>query len=510
MPPKKKKGKKDKFANMTEEEKAAYLEQQKAAEEEMKARKAAMLTKYLQDKLDKEEKATKLSHFKLTQYWRTIMREAKSKELQKDVDILSQTFERIVDRKDSIIKTLIKDLNEAEEQHMMSLRAHLDNVDRLIELQNERLRKLKSDYEEELKKLTAEFGQEENFVIEQHQRQLDDLKDIFVALDSTYTEKENHAKQEHHGLKDELKNKILEDKHALRIALEARVNQLWSEFKTALHHYTKTTDEKIMFFENLKAKDEKSAAEIEMQMRKLQRIGEHITITKRKMAKVSREFEEKNRHLKEEREKLVAHFQNLKLQLSRLRELQHEKLVKVSLESGAATKRVQTLLEKAEKILKLAEHCRKYETEEEKVVPFYTSSLTTEEEKSVQEAFGMEGDDELAKIMRHCAPLEMFWRRFNKVQLDRLAILKERDMLDQENLQLKSLLKQYLDGISVNEEVIAEANSLLVVNGRSNVNKRDLLQDPRVQVLPVPVNTEITTVTPVQVAAHNVANITQR
>lgn len=42
------KKKKDKFANMTEEEKAAYLEQQRLAEEEAKARKTAMLTKYLQ------------------------------------------------------------------------------------------------------------------------------------------------------------------------------------------------------------------------------------------------------------------------------------------------------------------------------------------------------------------------------------------------------------------------------------------------------------------------------
>ncbi|VDP81522.1 unnamed protein product [Echinostoma caproni] len=466
MPPKKKR---DKFANMTEEEKAVYLEQQRLAEEDAKARKTAMLTKYLQDKLEKEEKITRLNQFKLIHHWRTIMRETKSHELKRDIDILSQTFERIIDRKDSIIKTLIKDLNEAEEQHMMSLRSHLDNVDRMIELQNGRLQKLRTDYETELQLLISEFGREEDFLIAQHGKQLDDLKDIFVALDSTYTAKEADAKTEQHSMKDELKNKNLEDKHALRISLETKVNHLWFDFKTALSQYNKTTEEKISFFENLKAKDEKSAAEIEMQMRKLQRISEHIGICKRRMAKVSKEFEEKNKHLRDEREKLVAHFQNLKTQLNKLRESQHEKLVKVSLESGAATKRVQQLLTKAERIIKLAEHCRKYETEEEKVIPFYSSSLTLEEEKLVNEAYYIEGDSDLAKIMRRCAPLEMFWRRFNKVQLDRLAIIKERDMLQQENLQLRSLLKQYLDGISVNEEVIAGKNSLVVINGRTNV-----------------------------------------
>lgn len=63
----------------------------------------------------------------------------------------------------------------------------------------------------------------------------------------------------------------------------------------------------------------------------------------------------------------------------------------------------------------------------------------------------------------------MFWKRFNKVELDRLAIIKEYNMLEQENIQLKLLLKQYLDGISVNSEVISGDNSLIVINGRSNL-----------------------------------------
>jgi len=60
------------------------------------------------------------------------MREAKSKELKKDLEILSQTFERVVDRKESVIKSLGKDLLEAEEQYSMALRSHLQNVDNLI------------------------------------------------------------------------------------------------------------------------------------------------------------------------------------------------------------------------------------------------------------------------------------------------------------------------------------------------------------------------------------------
>ena len=86
----------------------------------------------MQNKLAKEEKATRFNMNKLNHQWRNIMRDAKSKELKKDLEILSQTFERVVDRKESVIKSLGKDLLEAEEQYSMALRSHLQNVDYLI------------------------------------------------------------------------------------------------------------------------------------------------------------------------------------------------------------------------------------------------------------------------------------------------------------------------------------------------------------------------------------------
>jgi len=67
--------------------------------------------------------------------------------------------------------------------------------------------------------------------------------------------------------------------------------------------------------------------------------------------------------------------------------------------------------------------------------------------------------------------LDQFSKRFNKVLLDRLAIDKQKKMLDKENVFLKSLLKQYIDGVSVNDDVMANANPLFVVNYKVNLNK---------------------------------------
>lgn len=80
----------------------------------------------------REEKTSKFNLNKINHQWRNIMRETKSRELKKDIEILSQTFERVIDRKESVIKSLAQDLVEAEEQYSMALRSHLENVDNMI------------------------------------------------------------------------------------------------------------------------------------------------------------------------------------------------------------------------------------------------------------------------------------------------------------------------------------------------------------------------------------------
>jgi len=260
------------LSKMTEEERILHMEQQRLAEEEIRKNKEDMLTQFLKNKLAKEEKATRFNLNKLNHQWRTIMRESKSNELKKDLEILSQTFERVVDRKESVIKSLGKDLLEAEEQYAMALRSHLQNVDRLIDVQRQRIEQLRREFCEEQKTLVNEFETEREMICEQHQREMHELQDIIYAMDQNFSEQDAEAKAEFQSMRDELKNKNLEDKHALRVQLEAVVEDLWQQFTMALRNYQETTEERRKAFEELKSKDERSAKEIDKQMRKLQRI----------------------------------------------------------------------------------------------------------------------------------------------------------------------------------------------------------------------------------------------
>lgn len=169
--------------------------------------------------------------------------------------------------------------------------------------------------------------------------------------------------------------------------------------------------------------------------------------------------------------------------------------------------------------MKLGEICRKFETEEEKVLPFYASSLTQEEQNDVNAAVLEAPNEALVtvsktsyswfcdlthnnntcifisqkiflseyfsimtrqhnskklkklvwQVMHEYSTLENFWKRFNKVSLDKLALEKEKQGMMVENQQLRTLLKQYLDGISVNDEILSQVNPLFIVNNKTNV-----------------------------------------
>jgi hypothetical protein len=79
--------------------------------------------------------------------------------------------------------------------------------------------------------------------------------------------------------------------------------------------------------------------------------------------------------------------------------------------------------------------------------------------------------------MKDYLSLENFWKRYNKVLLDKVSLDKEKQMLSTENAQLRLLLKQYLDGISVNNEVLANTNPLFIVNNRTNVRLGNISHD---------------------------------
>ncbi|KAJ3183720.1 Dynein regulatory complex subunit 2 [Gaertneriomyces sp. JEL0708] len=433
--------------------------------------------KFLQDIKDKakekqaiEEKNGRLNSLKIQTRWREVMKAAKARELAQQIAVLKQVHERHLDQKNAAIKDLAKNVEDAEEQLQAAIQSHCMNIDTLIQLHESRMRTLQDQFEVDLGVLDEEFSSERMRLQAHHTKEKADVLGISTRMDQDYQDTEADARHEFSSMRDDVKNKNLEEKHALRIQLEGTVEDLWRQFQAALNQYNASTEERKKQFEELKLKDQRNAKDIEQQMKKLLKLQETIAHLKTKFANNSKEYEERNRALREEKDAIQAHFQSLKRKMNSFREQERRKLTELTIVSTKAIKDLRSKVEKAEKIIRLAEMNRKLETEEEKILPFYNESWKEELDQEV-----LETAEKLApsvQLPKEFAAMEQFHKRFNKVSLDRLALEKQRTHLQEENSHLKLLLKQYLDGISVNEEVLEQANPLVVINGRTNAPMR--------------------------------------
>lgn len=84
-------------------------------------------------------------------------------------------------------------------------------------------------------------------------------------------------------------------------------------------------------------------------------------------------------------------------------------------------------------------------------VPLHQSSVWSSDQRQYVQA-----NDRLAN----------FYKKYNKILLDNIAIGKEKERLTLENAQLQDLIHQYIDGTKISNDVLANDNPLFVVNGR--------------------------------------------
>jgi len=450
-------------------------------EETAKKREEAMRQR-LREWQETEEKFSRVNRLKIQNQWRKLMRMAKVESLRKELEILSQNHEREVDRKDAIIQMLDRDLDEAEEQYQTALRNHIMNVDKLVSLQEMKMRALEGEFESDLRTIYQEFQKERNEVLEQHNKDKKKLLDIMSVMENEFNENEGDARQDFESQCEDLKNRNLEELNMLKMLLENHIEELERHFTVAHDNYMESTETLSKRFKEYTENDAKDARTIDTQQRRLQKIQDSISHWKMKISNNNKECEERNKALREEKDAIAKHFQELKAKMNKFRESEAKSLSDLTIAARKAIKALEEQKQLGEKLLKLGELNRKMETERERVLPFHPI-LTMEEEDKLKTEEGAEEEiaeemkslqafalDEEGKPVDEYDYLNNFFKRYNKVLLDVMAIKRERERLSQENSDLRTILKQYLDGISVNEDVMGAANPLFVVNSKTNAS----------------------------------------
>ncbi|XP_063281232.1 dynein regulatory complex subunit 2 [Prinia subflava] len=429
------------------------LQKQALAEEEAAKTKRELLTRFLQEKLSREEQSSMRGLHEVRTVWRSAQRKAKDQELRQDIEVLSQTFARVMDCKDGVIETLVRDLEQAEEQQNRALRSHLHLMDQLLDLQHRRLRCLEEGFNAQVGALKADFEAERKTILEQQEQESRCLQDLALATEQDHARNDHEAMLNFQSARDDIKNKCWQEQQYSRLQLGTRLERLWDQIQKARQSYTQATEKKKVEFEALKRKCEKSSWEINAQAMKLQSLQDMVTATRGQITAQLQESEQRNQRIREDKDHAVHKLHKLRAQSSQAQATAHAHLVTLTCQCSATLKALQQVVEKARRILRLAEMCRRLETEEEKVLPFYPSSLAESEQQNAREVLEEPPSEPLAQAMQDYVGLERFWKRFNKAKLEEKALEQARAALASRNQKLRGLLQQYLAGAAINLKV---------------------------------------------------------
>ncbi|KAM4755169.1 dynein regulatory complex subunit 2 isoform 1-T1 [Cyanocitta cristata] len=437
------------------------LQKQALAEEEAAKAKQELLARFLQVKLSREEQSSMWGLHKVCTLWRLAQRKTKDQELRQDIEILSQTFTRVMDCKDGVIEALVRELEEAEEQQNRALRSHLHLTDQLLQLQRCRLGYLEEGFSAQVGALKAEFEAERKTILEQQDWERCCLQDMALATEQDHARNDHEAMLNFQSARDDIKNKCWQEQQYSRLQLVARLEGLWEQIQKAQRGYTEATEKRKVEFEELKKKCAKSSWEIDVQAKKLQKLQDMITATRSQITAHLQESEEQNQRIQEEKDHAIQKLQKLRAAISQAGTTAHAHLVTLTCQCSATLKALQQVVEKAQRILRLAEMCHRLETEEEKVLPFYPSSLAEWEQQDVHRILAASPNEPLARAMQDYVGLERFWQRFNKAKLEEKALERARAALADRNRHLREVLQQYLAGAALSQKVPRDPPPLL-------------------------------------------------
>ena len=436
------------------------------AEKEQKSLKEANFRRIL----TQEEEIYAINKKKLVTNWRKILRVAKTEDLKKELEVYSQSNHRELDSLEAYIQMLDKNIDEAEDQYNLAMRNHLIQVDKLFEIRDSRIEALREEFTRSAKILYDEFNSEAIEIKQTHIRQKKELEDMMETIRAEENEKQTLAAENHQTQTEQLKQKAKEEVEQMQGEMTSKQNTLSNELESLFQRYTNDTKDRFTEYLNKVNESNKVQKDIQKNTKLIARTKDRIDLMDVKIRQMEQELKQKNQSLQSEKTAIAKNFLDLKNKMLNFRASERKKLTEFVINSKLAMDRLEEVSKLGEKILKTSELCRKLETEKEKVLPFYDSTVTEDDIP-----------DDLKVIFKDAADLENktygyiknYFKRYNKVMLDKLAIQQQKELYKKENQTLKNLLKQYIDNISVNEEVMANENYLLIADRA------------RIEVLPV-------------------------
>jgi hypothetical protein len=434
----------------------------------------------LQEKFEEFRKFEQLNNTAVDAKWRDILITDKNATQQQSIEKVRAGYTKQLDRCDAVIHRLFQWITDGESQYQFALRAHKHNLELLAALANKRLDNTFDRFSQNLQNIKDEYNANRKAALAEYNRHISEVRDITNAIEHEYEKKRADMENKFRNEKESLQMKSQEAISAMRTHLTEESHRIIEAQKTEHDTFKSKSEGKFQQYHQMHEKTKKRLRDMKRNEEDIIRLAAEISHWRRKIRNNERESRESNDRLRQEKESLSLHFRELKATMAQFRATENRKLAEISVAYDDAIKSMDEKLKLAEKILKYAEMTRKLETEREQVIPFPKSITETDPEilRQIQQfKLQLKGD---AKYVAESDLFDRFYRRFNKVLLEKMTLQREREALQQHNTHLKSMMKKYMGGMGISQNLMSKPNTLFIVNQTTNALVR------RVEPAPIP------------------------
>ncbi len=319
--------------------------------------------KILTDVVDEEIKYSKLNKLKLLADWRVVMRIAKIDQLRKLIEIYVKNFERELDNKDAILQMLDRDIEEAEEHYSIALSNHFVHLKQLTNLQDCRIKGIFKEFDRDVTELENEFDSETGQIRKNFDEEQVEINNMLKLIKNEYNEKigvlNMEFKRIREGLLSQISDKYTKLQEKIKKFAQNEVNRFSNDINDIK---AKSKEKQNIDRNNIKALNgyERNIA---MKKKIVDKLNEELKQCKIKIKQNNDDWEIKNSMLRKEKEKMMDSYKILKMKLIIFRNNQREKLKKLVKNSWDCILKLKEYIKLSEKIIKLAEICRRLETE---------------------------------------------------------------------------------------------------------------------------------------------------
>lgn len=402
-------------------------------------KKRLVALKKKQQKIDHLEREVKYGNLTVKRHekkWRAMLQRIALPRMREDLQYAWHNFERIIDAKDFTISLLMDELRDSEEQYMMNLRNHVENIDSLIDKFRFRIHELRESGERDIKELTNYAAAESEDMQNIFKDGEDRLKTMMYGLEMIRKAQEKRGRGELLSKIDEEDTKYTDIVQRMRAALETKLMRIWDSTDDFLNEYYERTASRKAIYLELAEQDADLQTVLGRQLIQIKASHEFIKMLRDRYAKVVRIKSKSISDLENESNFLTDSFNTLKRRLEYDLAVDSDKIKHLTSSSNASIEFLRDLKQKGRRILKMMGFCRQLETEKEKILGFPEAQIPKLLGKSIIDlrSLDMEHDD-----------LHMFWCKVAQADAHRYGMNEEREFLMRENRILKLKIHRFCE-----------------------------------------------------------------